>query len=144
MDERQEQAADLAALIVSLARRIADLPFTDPEIVSLSPLEVLVLRHIDQRDAISPSELGRQLGLKSSNTSAALRALTELGLVRRTRSEQDRRVIEVSLTDRARDTIERVRAERSALLLSLIADDAELSTTVALLGRIEEKLWERD
>jgi len=62
------------------------------------------------RSHLWQSAIRRLLGVSAATTSIMVRALERLGFVRRRKSEEDRRQVEVSLTERGRDFITRAMA----------------------------------
>ena len=84
------------------------------------------------------NELGRHLGLDKSSITGLVSRAQRRGLVSRTVSEADRRVVQVSITDTGRDLVKQV-AERFAERISeLVADlaDADRQEFARLAGRI--------
>ena len=75
-----------------------------PEISGIEPLpatELAVLKHVLDTPGLTVTEVARVMGLKQSNASAAVRTLTERGLVSRSGSAMDRRVSHLVPTDEA-------------------------------------------
>lgn len=114
--ERQEFTADVADLVLSIARKIAATDVVAPDIVALSNVESLVMRHIDRNPGISPSRIADQLGLRTANVSAILRQLEQKRLVRRAHADADRRAVEVHPTAVASRNLSRLREEWAARL----------------------------
>jgi DNA-binding MarR family transcriptional regulator len=109
---------DLAVALHDLARL---LPRTlDPEaeagLESLPPSELEVMRLLVRRPALSVGEVARELGLRPSNTSAAIRGLLARGLLERQADASDGRIARLAPTGRAQ-TIRRRREEAWGELL---------------------------
>lgn len=85
---RREVAVLLRDLAWTIHRRIPDVTGIDP----LASTELAVLKHILEAPGMTVTELSRRMALKQSNTSAAVRVLTERGLVTRESSPVDRRI----------------------------------------------------
>lgn len=85
---RREVAVLLRDLAWTIHRRIPDVTGIDP----LASTELAVLKHILETPGMTVTELSRRMALKQSNTSAAVRVLTERGLVTRESSPVDRRI----------------------------------------------------
>ena len=84
------------------------------------------------------NELGRHLGLDKSSITGLVSRAQRRGLVSRTVSDVDRRVVQVSVTDIGRDLVRQV-AERFAERISeLVADlaDADRQEFTRLASRI--------
>jgi MarR family transcriptional regulator, lower aerobic nicotinate degradation pathway regulator len=78
----------------------------------LSPIQTRLLGVLRDREP-TMNELGRHLGLDKSSITGLVSRAQRRGLLARTVSEIDRRVVRVSITDAGRDLVERV-AERFA------------------------------
>ncbi len=78
---------------------------------------VIILNHKD----ISPSKLARVLGVTPANVTGVVERLVKLGLVRRTESPDDRRVLLLEATEKSRSLLARVM-ERSAEDMSRILE----------------------
>lgn len=94
---RREVAVLLRDLAWTVHRRIPDVTGIDP----LASTELAVLKHILEAPGLTVTELSRRMALKQSNTSAAVRVLTERGLVTRESSPADRRISRLFPTDEA-------------------------------------------
>ncbi|MCC9144447.1 MULTISPECIES: MarR family transcriptional regulator [unclassified Arthrobacter] len=93
---------EIADLLRDLSWNIHRKP---PEITGIEPLpstELAVLKHVLDTPGLTVTELARLMGLKQSNASAAVRTLTERGLVARASSPTDRRVSLLEPTEEAR------------------------------------------
>lgn len=102
-----ESSAQVERLDMSMLLR--DLAWTIhrgvPVIAGIEPVpmtELAILKHILDAPGITVGELSKSLGLRQSNASAALRTLTERGLVTREMDPDDRRVSRLFLTERAK------------------------------------------
>ena len=137
---RDDLLADLSHYVQSLSRTLIDHIQQIPDAEQLSPLEVITLRHIDENPGIAPSAIGADLGLRSSNVSAALRSLERRDFIQRQRDPRDGRAVQVTVTDHARASIARVRAGVTALLDGLLPPDAPLAETVELLRNLERSM----
>ena len=90
--------------------------------------------------ALSTGELAFTADLSPAAATEMLEGLATAGLVDRRRSERDRRVVLVSLTDRGRDLIEQRRAEfepRWRAAFSGFSAD-ELGSAAAVLERVRD------
>lgn len=63
--------------------------------------QYLVLVSLWNRDGKTVGQLGEELGLESNTLTPLLKRMADAGLVRRERSEQDERVVTISVTDQA-------------------------------------------
>lgn len=133
-------AAQLAELVLSVARRITPREQEGTTAVSLSPLEVMVMRCVDADPNASPSRIAATLGLKSSNASAALRDLEAKGFIRRTSDPSDRRSVRVESTGFARRNLALKREQWERLLSPHLSDRGGLAQAVTLLEGLDRAL----
>ncbi|MDR1185875.1 MAG: MarR family transcriptional regulator [Bifidobacteriaceae bacterium] len=140
VEDRTELSADLAELIMSLSRWLQAEVVRDAGAVQLSSLERMIMRDIEQNPGTTPGRLGRHLGLRSSNTSAALRSLERQGMVRRAHDPADRRRIQLFPTPKAQGNLARVRASWADLLGPHLDSDAAVAHAVALLTDLDRSL----
>ncbi|TDQ54312.1 MarR family winged helix-turn-helix transcriptional regulator [Actinorugispora endophytica] len=92
---------ELAAMLRTLAWTVQRLV---PETAGLEPLpitELVVLRNVLDSPGVTVTRLARDLGMRQSNTSAAVRGLVERGLVARESSPTDRRVTRLVPTEKS-------------------------------------------
>jgi DNA-binding MarR family transcriptional regulator len=139
-DDRIEQLGRLADLVLRTARKIEAHRLQDPRITPLTALESMVLRHVDDHPGTSPARVAEELVMKVSNVSAGLRGLEQKGLVAKAPDPHDARHVRLSVTDAARDSTIRVRAEWGRLLGAALPPDAEISGAVRLLTDLETGL----
>ena len=87
---------------------------------------------------LSTSQLATAADLAPATVTQMLDGLVAMGLVERTRSERDRRVVTCALTDRGRELITERRAQwerRWRKVLSEFTTD-EIATAAAVIGRV--------
>lgn len=70
----------------------------------LSKRQALTLNVLSRAPMINVSKLAKSMHLKMSNMVSILDKLEEQGLINRTRSKEDRRVVEIELTEKAKVT----------------------------------------
>jgi DNA-binding MarR family transcriptional regulator len=118
---RQLPAARARELAVALHDLVWLLPRTlDPQaeadLEPLPPSELEVMRLLVRRPGLSVGEVARELGLRQSNASAAIRGLLARGLLERRADASDGRIARLAPTARAQ-TIRRRREEAWGELL---------------------------
>lgn len=140
--DRPSPLIELADLTLHVARKLRGYPLQNPEIAPLSPLECLVLLHVNRNPGTSPSRLAQDLDLSSSNTASAVRGLIGKGQLDRRADPADRRGAHLYLTEDALRAIVTVHRTWTDLLggMGLPADD--VLTTVRTLAAIEAALGE--
>ncbi|HTU97205.1 MAG TPA: MarR family transcriptional regulator [Solirubrobacteraceae bacterium] len=104
----------------------------------LSDAQYGLLFNLVDHEALPTSELACLANLSPATATGMLDGLASAGLVQRTRSERDRRVVLTSLTTHGRALVDARHAEfapRFAAALAEFSDD-ELRTAAAVLGRL--------
>jgi DNA-binding MarR family transcriptional regulator len=93
--------------------------------LGLGRTQAMFLRHIGRNSRISQAELARATVTDPALTGRVLQTLIDRGLVRRERSERDRReyVLELSATGkRARERVEKLRAQIAAEVVAVLSE----------------------
>jgi DNA-binding MarR family transcriptional regulator len=84
---------------------------------SLSPRlrtpQMRALLHLTVAEGLTMGELAREIGISYAGATQVIDQLVELGLVERERSAEDRRVVRLRLTERARPEMEQALARRA-------------------------------
>lgn len=101
-------SAELAGLIHDVSRQLRVAAHAEANLVPLPDSERDVLRLVGRRPGVSVSVVARELQMKSSNVSTAVRSLLHRGLMVRETDLEDRRIARLTLTDVARQNIERI------------------------------------
>ena len=111
----------------------------------LYPGQELVLMQLWQRDSQSQNSLSRLLRLDHSTIAKSVRRLEDAGLVTCSRSEEDKRVTLVSLTQAGRDIESRVNQAWSKVeeITTENLNEEEKAQFVALAKKITAVLEER-
>lgn len=86
----------------------------------LSPIQTRLLGVLRDREP-TMNALGRHLGLDKSSTTGLVTRAERRGLVARTVSEIDRRVVRVSITDAGRSLVDQVAAQFADRVADLVA-----------------------
>jgi DNA-binding MarR family transcriptional regulator len=133
--------AQLADLVLIIAREIQFRGYSDERAVQLSPSEGMVMRHLQGDPAAPPSRIAAATGLQRTNLSTVLRSLEAKGLVERHVSPDDRRGVTVHLTQRGRTNYAVVRQEWAAAVSAAAGGDTgDLDTALKLLKAVETGL----
>jgi DNA-binding MarR family transcriptional regulator len=113
----------------------------------LTGSQLWVIRMLDGTDPLKVSELARRMLLHPATMVGLLDRLETKGLVQRTRSEKDRRVVHVVLSDQARELVRNSPEVAQGLLVNGLEPLTErkvqiiskgLEQIVSLLGGQEE------
>lgn len=121
-----------------------DHPRRATNVAKLSARETWVLGHLSTDFGMSPLDLATHLGVVPSTLSAVLKRLGTLGYVRRAARSNDRRHVDIFLTDRGAMAIEGASVldfERLAMVLSGLApaDRKRAVDGLGLLAKAAER-----
>ncbi|QQE77055.1 MarR family winged helix-turn-helix transcriptional regulator [Alicyclobacillus sp. SO9] len=86
----------------------------------LTSSQMFILRYLARCGQAKSSDIGKIVGLSPGAVTQVTDEMIRLRLVDRVRSEEDRRVVYVSLTDEGKDTVERIRLAGSKRLLAIL------------------------
>lgn len=90
----------------------------------------VILRFTMGGNAPTPGELSRELGLSAPATSALLERLENKGYVERLRIDEDRRVVRIRLTQKAKTEGQIMFAPLAASMMEVITNYAEKDITL--------------
>jgi DNA-binding MarR family transcriptional regulator len=109
-----------------------------------SPAQLHVLGVLRDGAPITVSHLASRLGISPPSASAIVDRMVDGGLVARERSEEDRRIVSVSLTPAGEAALKEAIGGRRGWLQRVLGrlDPVELSDTVRVLRRLEQALDE--
>ncbi len=113
---------------------------------SLSAQEIRALRCVGERDCPIMSAIASAIRLSLSSCTGLIDRLCAKKLVRRDRSTDDRRVVQVGLTDEGRKLHRAAVEARVGVARDMLAalTPAEQDQLVSLLGKASERLKEVD
>jgi DNA-binding MarR family transcriptional regulator len=109
---------DVTRLRVALARLSRRL--RRHELAGLTPTQLAALSTVEQAGPLRLGDLAAAEGVAPSTLTRLVAALEELGYVRRNADPRDARASTLAITDQGHETLERLRAENSALLMQRI------------------------
>lgn len=100
-------------------------------IKTYSMTEIETIKHLSKNESLLPSELAVLTRIKTQSMSQILKKMEQHGVIERTRSEDDRRKVYVSLTPAGKEIVTKTRYERdewlkNAIENSLTTEDREL------------------
>jgi DNA-binding MarR family transcriptional regulator len=110
----RELAVALHDLVWLLPRALG--PQAEEGLEPLPPSELEVMRLLVRRPALNVGEVARELGLRPSNASAAIRGLLARGLLERRADARDARISRLAPTRRAHEIRRRHEAAWGKLL----------------------------
>ena len=108
--------------------------------------QALVLTALGEEGSMPISRLAQYTGSANSTVSGIVDRLERLGLVKRERSEQDRRVIYVALTEEYASAQKRMEPNVSGYMSKLLKDlsDEELDAILQSLDKLDAILSEAE
>lgn len=137
------ELADLADVVMAVARAIRSQAAADPAVMELSATEITVLRYLDHHPDIGPSAVAAATGLQRSNMSRALRDLEAKGLVQRSPDPADSRQAVLRSTPLAAENLARLRGIWARLVgdaLDASGERFNVSAALTLLRALERGL----
>lgn len=133
--------ADLADLVLIIAREIQFRGYADEQAIPLSQSEGMVMRYLLQTPDAPPSRIAAATGLQRTNLSAVLRGLERKGLIERRASPEDGRGVTVRPTEHGTSNYALVRREWArAVSAAAGGDTSHLDPALRLLRDIENGL----
>jgi DNA-binding MarR family transcriptional regulator len=99
----------------------------------------IMLLEVAEQESMTQRDLVRSMMLDHSTVAKSLRRLETAGLIARQQSQEDRRSVEVRLTDRGRDLVQRIEGAWSELEATTVRDlsASQRETAVRLMRRME-------
>ncbi|GAA3336792.1 hypothetical protein GCM10017714_01020 [Curtobacterium pusillum] len=132
--------ADLAEIVLTVAREIR-LRETDlGDTISLTPSNTQVMRYIDTHPGATPSETAEATGLLRSNLSTAIRELEQIGFIEKRRDEHDGRGVRLHSTPTAVANLARVRERWAEDAARVLGKPTGVPQATKLLRRLGEGL----
>ena len=107
-----------------------------------SPAQLHVLGLLNEMGPTTVSQLAAHLGTSPPSASAIVDRMVDAELVARERSEEDRRVVTVSLVPAGRKALELGLGGRREMLERILSqlDDDEIHTTLRVITRLEKAI----
>lgn len=110
----RELLTQLDEMVPALVRSFRILDPRGPAGLDITLNQYLVLSLLARKESFGMGELARQMGTSSGNMTAMIDRLVRAGLVERTRSEKDRRVVTVRLSTAGMELADRARRSTTA------------------------------
>ncbi|MFH1996165.1 MAG: MarR family transcriptional regulator [Candidatus Omnitrophota bacterium] len=104
--------------------------------------QLVVLDLLSGEGSCNMSEVAEALNLTMGAATGAVDKMIELGMIARERSQEDRRVVNVTMTDQGKETIARVNLARRDIcndIFSSLSED-ERSQYLGIIGKIINNL----
>lgn len=111
-------------------------PLLDP--LGLTYTSYITLLALWEEDNINVKDLGNKLYLDSGTLTPILKKLESLNLIKRTRSAEDERSVNISLTKKGISLKEKAKNIHNELACSLFNDNEEFSSGMELLNSLHK------
>ena len=112
--------------IVDSFHRILCTYLTKSSKFSLSVAQIFLLKLLNEKGTCTASALAKYMGVTSGAVTSLADKLSRQGLILRERSENDRRVVKISLTDKGQElykAVEHERFEQTIQILSVLPEE---------------------
>jgi DNA-binding MarR family transcriptional regulator len=129
----ESDVIDVTRLRVALARLSRRL--RRHELAGLTPTQLAALSTVERSGPLRLGDLAAAEGIAPSTLTRLVAALEELGYVRRDADPKDARASTLAITDKGHQTLERLRAEGTAMLterLMLLSPEHRAALAAAL------------
>lgn len=93
---------------------------------------IFVLMYLQQAETCRVNDVVKILGITSGAATGLTDKLVALGLIERTRQEDDRRVVQLSLTEKGKETVELMLKQRHAWFTEIVGQLEESKLDVIL------------
>lgn len=109
---------------------------------SLSHSHICMLMYIKNEDTCIVTNIARHLRITLSAVTNLVNKLFEMGLVTRIRSEEDRRIVVVRLTDKGRDILKKIDETRTKLFEVYFSNlsEEELHSLLNIINKISDNV----
>ncbi|MFC3750395.1 MarR family winged helix-turn-helix transcriptional regulator [Paenibacillus sp. GCM10012306] len=140
-NEQRQQLDEIISSFRRISHAFQQLLWKDAEELDITPTQLMVLRKISAHPSIGITELAELLHLGNSSASGVVDRMVKAGLLTRERSESDRRIFQVSLTDKGNEIMEKSKASLRRYLMPLADIPTEdASELLRLHGQIVQIL----
>ncbi|WP_249901969.1 MarR family transcriptional regulator [Paenibacillus sp. PK3_47] len=127
LEDKEQQIDDIMTSFRRINHTFHQLMARDAEHLEITPTQLMVLRKLSMHPDIGITELAELLHLGNSAASGVVDRMVKAGLITRQRSESDKRIFNLAMTDKGREIRERSRQalkERLQPLKMMPAEDA--------------------
>lgn len=114
--------------------------FNGPE--NLADGQFFLLFDLSKKGTCNASDVANLIGITSGAVTGMTDKLVSMGLIERERSETDRRVVLFTITDKGKETIQRIRNQRLNRMTELFRqiNNDDLATTINVFNTISQVL----
>lgn len=119
------QNYNLEAAILTRLRKITRIvrreKMKTSQIYGFTLPQLIVLRYVRENQSVTMSDISNKLGLGNSTTSGIIDRLVTQGMLVRLRNESDRRVINIELTEKAKELTSRIHIDQEEFYQNLFS-----------------------
>lgn len=125
MEDKEQQLDDIFSSFRRISHAFQQLLWKDAEQLDITPTQLMVLRKISTHPDIGITDLAELLHLGNSAASGVVDRMVKADLLTRHRSEVDRRIYRLAITEKGREIRERSKQSLRRHLLPLSNIPAE-------------------
>ncbi len=139
---REELIDEIFDCLYGLSNVADEQSQTIEKLTGLSKNQALAIKAVSRSPSVRVSELARSMHLNPATMVRILDRLEEQGLIMRTRSLEDRRVVEIALTDRAKEVEQNLLEITHDRIVDRLesTDDRDLVNMLVALHRLSSLL----
>ncbi|MNC04383.1 putative HTH-type transcriptional regulator YusO [compost metagenome] len=119
MEDKEQQLDDIFSSFRRISHAFQQLLWKDAEELDITPTQLMVLRKISANPDIGITDLAELLHLGNSAASGVVDRMVKADLITRQRSEVDRRIYNLAITEKGREIRERSKQSLRRHLLPL-------------------------
>jgi DNA-binding MarR family transcriptional regulator len=131
VDPADETFAELADAIIDIAREMRLRSESGTATGLLNQTQSQVMRFVHSHPGCLITDIARRAGIKTTNVSATIRELRDLGFVRTERDAHDGRATHVFATPEADRTLSALRSSWARTLAAATADEQPTAAAIA-------------
>ncbi|MGM7722035.1 MarR family winged helix-turn-helix transcriptional regulator [Metabacillus sp. Hm71] len=137
MKSRQDKMYEMEALMRLVYRKLRQ----DMNLVyenEMSRNEFFILKTLYEQGSKKSSDLSKMLNVSASHITAVTDSLIEKNWIQRVRSVQDRRIVDLHLTDEGKNTLELFEKKKTDFLLEKFNDfnDQDIENFITLFNKL--------
>ncbi|KKI88680.1 MarR family transcriptional regulator [Bacillus sp. SA1-12] len=137
MKSRQDKMYEMEALMRHVYRKLRQ----DMNLVyenEMSRNEFFILKTLYEQGSKKSSDLSKMLNVSASHITAVTDSLIEKNWIQRVRSVHDRRIVDLHLTDKGKNTLELFEKKKTDFLLEKFNDfsDQDIENFITLFNKL--------
>ncbi|GGG10166.1 MarR family transcriptional regulator [Paenibacillus albidus] len=125
LEEKEQQLDEIVSSFRRISHAFQQLLWKDAEELEITPTQLMVLRKLTVHPDIGITELAELLHLGNSAASGVVDRMVKAGLITRQRSESDRRIFHLAMTEKGKEIREKSKQSLRRHLLPLTNIPAE-------------------